>query len=72
MSVMTGVCVGLFSRGTQSHSRVDVSEFATSNLWYGMVIVFALVALATRKRSSYGRPVKYVRNEDFEDVKFHR
>lgn len=40
-----------------------------SVLIYGVVVIFALVAFAVRKRYTYDGPVKYVRNEEFEDIK---
>jgi hypothetical protein len=42
-----------------------------SVLIYGVVVLFALVAFGVRKRFTCEGPVKYVRNEEFEDVKIH-
>ena len=42
-----------------------------SILIYGVVVIFAPVAFGVRKRFTYEGPVKYVRNEEFEDVKIH-
>lgn len=42
-----------------------------SVLIYGVVVIFALVAFAVRKRYTYDGPVKYVRSEELVGEKFH-